>query len=479
MAAFLFARALYRTEEFSLASNVDGAGAFDDLVFRYRLRESDVWKTCFIQLKHKKNGGTIQRSSLIQMSGDFSLFKYFMSFCVIKKKAATDRNLKQCGPFIDFEFVIYTNAKIENKSTLQGGDSDPLSILSSGTDYGKYIAFDKDNDKDIFGFFEDLSRYHKLFIELDSLLKNGGEVNKGIKETITKILNLKPNNEILGKLNTLKSTVKTENTTKWIEELATCDFTLFEEFLSKVKIFPCQSNEESFKELIENELQDACKASPSVANTLYPEYEDGFSNWWRSDGDVEWFNENSEPCQRLQKKITSRISKISEREIKEIVECSRCFSQRHVQKLSDDIKQSTVLNVVTNSDSHSLQKKKIYHALNNLGYKNSLFISVNYLIDLPTLIKEFWPSKWSEILVVDCGYDFNTAHTMLEILQEPADCGKRLDNSDENKAETLIDIIQKYQQKVVLISPGINISGFQKKLRIIYREFEDNCNIKD
>jgi len=72
-AAFLFARALNRTEEFRLASNVDGAGAFDDLVFRYRLRETDVWKTCFIQLKHKDTGGTIKRSCLTQMSGDFSL----------------------------------------------------------------------------------------------------------------------------------------------------------------------------------------------------------------------------------------------------------------------------------------------------------------------------------------------------------------------------------------------------------------------
>jgi hypothetical protein len=34
MAAFLFARVLNKTEEFRLASNVDRAEAFDDLVFR-------------------------------------------------------------------------------------------------------------------------------------------------------------------------------------------------------------------------------------------------------------------------------------------------------------------------------------------------------------------------------------------------------------------------------------------------------------
>jgi hypothetical protein len=57
MAAFMFARALHKTEEFFLASNVDGVGAFDDLVFRYRLKGSDVWKTCFIQLIHKGKKG--------------------------------------------------------------------------------------------------------------------------------------------------------------------------------------------------------------------------------------------------------------------------------------------------------------------------------------------------------------------------------------------------------------------------------------
>jgi len=36
MAAFLFSRALHKTEEFLLASNVDGLEAFDDVVFRYQ-----------------------------------------------------------------------------------------------------------------------------------------------------------------------------------------------------------------------------------------------------------------------------------------------------------------------------------------------------------------------------------------------------------------------------------------------------------
>jgi hypothetical protein len=286
-AAFLFARALNRTEDFRLASNLEGAGALDDLVFRYRLRE-DVWKTCFMQLKHRDNGGTIKRSSLTGMRGEFSLFNYFKSYCEIKKNAATNANLKQCGQFGDFEFIIYTNAnmksnsslreneKIKNNSPVQGGDSDPLNILSSRTDGRKYITFDETNDKDIFGFFEELSQWYKLITEL------GKDIN-------LKIENFKSSfksKEILEKLNSLKSNLNKDNVTSMIQEVSECDFTFFKEFLNKVKIFSGQPDEETLKGLIKKELQEACKASPSVVNFIYTKLEDGFYKWQKKRGNV-------------------------------------------------------------------------------------------------------------------------------------------------------------------------------------------------
>jgi hypothetical protein len=58
------------------------------------------------------------------------LFKYFESYSAIKSKACTDPNLKHCGPFDDYEFAIYTSARMESKCPLQGEDSEPISILS-------------------------------------------------------------------------------------------------------------------------------------------------------------------------------------------------------------------------------------------------------------------------------------------------------------------------------------------------------------
>jgi hypothetical protein len=101
-----------------------------------------------------------------QISGKYSWLKYFESYCEIKSKASTDPKLEHCGPFDDYEFVLYTNARMESKSTLQGADSEPICILSYRKNCGNYITLDKNYGSDIFGFVEKLTKYtlqRKLF----------------------------------------------------------------------------------------------------------------------------------------------------------------------------------------------------------------------------------------------------------------------------------------------------------------------------
>jgi hypothetical protein len=113
-----------------LSSKVDGLEAFDELLIKHRLIEYDIWKTCFMQLKHNEKEGTIPPSSLINMSGETSLLKYFESYCQIKSNVSTYQNLKHSEQFDDFHFVINTNAKMKFNLFLQSEDSDPLSMLS-------------------------------------------------------------------------------------------------------------------------------------------------------------------------------------------------------------------------------------------------------------------------------------------------------------------------------------------------------------
>ena len=282
-AAFLFARALNRTQEFRLASNLEGAEAFDDLVFRYRLREPDVWKTCFIQLKHKKTGHIFKRSSLRKKFEELNLLHFFNSYCKIKKNAATEHNLKQCGQFLDFEFVIYTNGEMGGKSTYKENESDPLSILSSGKDKGKYITFDEksENDRNFFEYFEKFSQNKGTLIELNSVLNSRDNTDEEIQKVVNELSNVPQNTTPSGEMKCKEDTE--------IQVATECDYTLYKEFLKTVKIFHEQLNEESLRGLIEEELQEAREA----LTFNYLKFQEGIFRWFVKDGEVEWLNKNS------------------------------------------------------------------------------------------------------------------------------------------------------------------------------------------
>jgi hypothetical protein len=385
----------------------------------------------------------------------------------------------QCGPFVDYEFVIYTNQKMESNSPLQGGDSDPLITLSSGKEYGKYIAFDETSDKDIFEFFEELSKYHNYVSELNNLLKSRASLDEKINQTIQKLQKSNAYKKILKNLDSLMSTGNKDNKTNMIKELAKYDFTLFKEFLCKVKIFQNQSNQESIKGLIEQNLQDACRASKSVAKVIYTKFKEGFNKWWEARGNVVWLNKNSRLWQEVQRYIITEIKELSKHEIKDIEECGEPFSELNVRNLSDAIKQNTVLNIVTKPNFRTLQKVETYQALNTLGFHNYLFIDIRALIFPQKDINKFWPCKWSEVLVVDCGADGGMAPIVLERLQESAGYGEELHNADDNTAGTLFNVLQKYKQKLILISPRIKASLLPKELQNNFEYFEDNCDISD
>jgi len=93
-------------------------------------------------------------------------------------------------------------------------------------------------------------------------------------------------------------------------------------------------------------------------------------------------------------------------------------------------------------------------------------------------MNKLWPCQWSDVFVLDCDSDGEVARKVLDTLQQSADCGQGLDISDDNSVAPLVNILQKSQQKVVLISPRQTASGFQEKVRNI-SYFEDNCNISD
>jgi hypothetical protein len=362
---------------------------------------------------------------------------------------------------------------MKGKFAVKGGHADPVSILSSGSNCGQYITFEETNDADIFKFFEELSRYHDFVAEMDSLLKEINEKFKSLQSSVS-------SKAILEKLKSLKSMLSNDNVRRLKEELDKCDFSLFKEFLNKVKIFHSQTEEESLETLIVKELKDACATSCTVANSIYAKFDEGLYNWWKESGSVVWLSKNSELWQAVEKSFAAGITDISEAEVQEVLGCGIHFSQQHIQRLSDVIKQNTFLNIITNSNIRNLHKLKTHQALRYLGYTNSLFISLKTLMIRRKKIRKLWPCKWSDAMVIDC--DGNVADMLLDIVQKLVDCEQGSDNLDGNMVETFVDILQNYKKNVILISRRQDknlASHLREKLGNIFADYEDNCNLSD
>jgi len=70
------------------------------------------------------------------------------------------------------------------------------------------------------------------------------------------------------------------------------------------------------------------------------------------------------------------------------------------------------------------------------------------------------------------------AQTVLDILQQSADCEQGLVISDNNRLKPLVSVLQKYQQKVILISSRQKASAFEEKFGNI-PHIKDNCYLSD
>jgi ankyrin repeat protein len=101
-------RGLSKGYSFRLATEMDDAEKFDDLVFRYVENGSEVIR--FLQAKHKQDQATkISKSDLLnEKDGDFSLQKYFISYRKITQNPAF--NGAVCK-----DFIIFTNIDLNDR----------------------------------------------------------------------------------------------------------------------------------------------------------------------------------------------------------------------------------------------------------------------------------------------------------------------------------------------------------------------------
>ncbi|KAJ8715227.1 hypothetical protein PYW08_005208 [Mythimna loreyi] len=146
-------RALYvhEVQPFSLATNVESMGAFDDIVFKFYSNKDAKPKIMFMQAKHRDNPSkdTFTVEEIMKLNGDFSLHKYLESYIKIRRMFIPENvDAMFRGEFksMDCEFIIYTSA-VEKFSKMKAVEpTEGYHFIN--TDKGKVFQFDFD-DQDV------------------------------------------------------------------------------------------------------------------------------------------------------------------------------------------------------------------------------------------------------------------------------------------------------------------------------------------
>ncbi|KAJ8705742.1 hypothetical protein PYW08_012788 [Mythimna loreyi] len=114
-------------KQFSLATNRDDTGAFDDICFRADVKGFDKPLAVFIQAKHREN------DKLLTFSSKTDLSKYFGSYLEIRRAfEPKSKDMIFGGNFDETEcfFVMYTTAKDDpNNKTYEGPVAEYLNQL--------------------------------------------------------------------------------------------------------------------------------------------------------------------------------------------------------------------------------------------------------------------------------------------------------------------------------------------------------------
>ena len=257
LSALLFLRALSCQNEFQIASNMEAAGCFDDIVFTMGP------ETAFIQLKHREKQQTkVYTSQLIQLKGDFSLLKYCKSYFDIKRQWKRDRDLQSRGKFDDCLFIVFTNAGLVGGVGTNANSIEMHNAINAG---GKCIRFTEEIDKDIYNIFENLARYKLLLAKAVS--SEEVEDTQGLLEIVQKLYN-----------NNAKQIPSKTELTKLLKDLESFgDLSDYREFFSCLRFYTEQNSEKDFNNLITNEVKYIFGT-----DEVFDRFMIGAQNWWRN-----------------------------------------------------------------------------------------------------------------------------------------------------------------------------------------------------
>ncbi|XP_069680688.1 uncharacterized protein [Periplaneta americana] len=367
-AALLFLRAINSRQKFSLGSNMKAAGYFDDIVL---ILEN---KTIFLQLKHK-NYAAVYDSQLTPLSGEFSLLKYYKSFCDMKKNWAENKDLKYCGDFKNYIFVIYTNAVLKSQtSRVLDENDDWQKLIDTG---GGIHCFDEKHRPDIHEYFSSLPRYKKILNDV----VNGSTTCT--RETIPSIVKKLWNKDA-------KNVPKNEDLKKILSELEKLDLSDYKDFLSRLWIFTGQKRESELDPLIKEELKIACGTDSSYIRFIV----DVQTSWNTA---KHYITRKSKFWQKIVKEC---VDDISRQNAKEFSELNVIFSKEELNSLKKCLPLHCRITHIDNGKCNIFSCVKA-----SQSFEKNFLVSGNTLHSCISQVLALWEHTTDYVLIIDGGTD--------------------------------------------------------------------------
>ena len=357
----LFLRCTLEADSFRLATNVNGAGAFDDIVLWHK----DI--AYFLQLKHKANK-PVTRHALCSVKGDFSLIKYFCSYLEVKRNFPHHKN----------EFIIYTNAKMENPD---GQIIEAKNLVSSG---GKIFTFTDQSEE--YKVFQLLKCYKST---LQDILE-GKHSQEEIKLKLKQLKNLPLCRTLLSLSNDeirFMEEIKKQNKQCQEWDWDSC-MELWDEFMKNLKLYTEQSNLENLEVLLKEELLNLCGTLE-----IFVYLKEGMISWWRKkEGDYYLTNKTNEFWKNIMTKHVSDLTSTMHSKMEPV----SGLKFQHVQ----DMPQGARITQIISRDSTELSCLRVHQRLED---NEHLIMDVNVLKQRLREVLFVW--KHYQTLVVDASTD--------------------------------------------------------------------------
>ncbi|XP_069702448.1 uncharacterized protein [Periplaneta americana] len=397
MLAFFFLQGLSTCQNFRIATNMDSCGALDDVIFQYK--ENGVWKTSFIQLKHKENIEQALKSFWASRSTS-DLIKYLQSCHVIMQQFSADNNEHPVfgGNFENCTFMLYTNGVFKTKRNKNHGHFLKDDIHNSGGNNGFAFSFSKDNGEDKF-IFSLLKKFEECKELLDGIHHRNGEndvLDAGLLQEIRDLWASSERDELKDLLEKLvkKPTKQTlENVVRKLDYVS-----YFDTFLNKFQILDGQANANALDDVIKRQICKICATDCHETNTIYEELIKHIKTWWES-GNT-FITEEAEFWRNMMQSRVDRVTQLSADKIQQLDDLNVSFRDLDSEliPLCDSL-----VNVVADRGSTLLSCAKLRQILNASENTKYMFIDLEVMNYKKQEVLSLWPSRWCDILVVDCG----------------------------------------------------------------------------